>query len=554
MLTVSIKHKFISDESFLIKKQTNYSYAFRKIYMNITKLENITFQKDIQKKFNLNDIEFRSLVSQVKCKYEQTVTEKSNKEQRIVELTKEINGLIKLPKSIKTTRTLFKKRNKIKYLENSLSRDITFGGKETLQKLSRLHNKINVINLIKDPTERNNELNLNQIKINKQIKLWKDNRMLGVYILGEANRKGNRFFEFDFINKTLVYKPYKGKKIEIKYSCFGKHQETLLKLQDLIKNKLISVTLNVTTDKTSITFDDSTLSGFYFDKTERTKEIKSIKEKGYSTDVTKNLINDICKKYHDELRLKKLEGKLEKRYMAIDMNPEYIGFCIADRGDNDITKIVKKGVIDLRGLNTKLKLSSSNPLSKYQNNKRKHELINSLKTLFDMASQYKVSHFISEDIDNINNIDSSFNKQANRKIKNIWHRELTEWQIEKRCVSTGIEHLKVIPAYTSFIGNIMYDNFDATNAALEICRRGMFKFTKGLFYPKLTSTNIDTMSRMMNPRDVQEFKDCQNWVELYKIASHNGLRWRWDWDKVTKPFSVFSMNNPNSKVNLIYFN
>ena len=154
MITIPITHKSVSDEAFLIKKQIDYAYAFHKIHKGLHRLYDGIFPKYIQTKFNLTDIEFRSLVSQVKCKFEQTVTEKDGKEQRIVELSKEILELEKEKKSNKITRQLFKKRNKIKHLEDSLLRDITFGGKETLRKLTKLHNKINEINLIKDPKER----------------------------------------------------------------------------------------------------------------------------------------------------------------------------------------------------------------------------------------------------------------------------------------------------------------------------------------------------------------------------------------------------------------
>lgn len=513
MISIKINHKSVSDEAFIIKKQFDYSFAFRKIYNGIHRLEDILFCKSIQAKFNLTDIEFRSLISQVKCKFEQTVTEKSEKEQRIVELSEELSELEKSEKSNKIIRKLFKMRNKIKYLETSLLRDITFGGKETLRKLTRLHNKINEINLIEDLNERQKQLNLNYEEINKQKALWENKRVLVFYILGEANQKGNRFFDFDFVNNT------------------------------------------------SISFDNTIVNGYYIDEKERRLEVKEIKEKQYSEQVTKDLIKEVYKKYHEQLRAKKLEGKIENRYLAVDLNPEYIGFCIADKGENNIKKIVKKGVIDLRGLNEKLNLASDNSLVKHQNNKRRHELINSLRSLFDMAIQYKVAYFISEDIENIGKNEAFENKTANRKVKNIWHRQITNWQIEKRCTQYGIEHLKVIPVYSSFIGNIMYDNFDATNAALEICRRGMFKYTKGLFYPTLTGTNFDTMSRIMEqqnvqlkPRDVQDFKDCESWAGLYKIAAHNGLRWRWDLDMVKKPYSIFSMDNPNSKVNLIIFN
>ncbi len=247
--------------------------------------------------------------------------------------------------------------------------------------------------------------------------------------------------------------------------------------------------------------------------------------------------------------------------MSVDLNPDYIGYCVADKGIDGIEKIVEKGVIDFTQLHKKLSLSSDNSLSVRQNNKQKHEVSNALKKLFNIVTQYKCAYFVKENIDNIAKNEKLESKQANRKVKNIWHRCITEWQIEKRCITYGIELIEINPVYTSFIGNLMYDNFDATNAAIEICRRGMFKYNKGLFYPPITGTISDTMSTFfelqniqIKPRDIQDFKDCVKWDKLFKIASDNGLRWRWYWEKVEKPYSVFSMNSAKSKVNFIVFN
>ena len=242
------------------------------------------------------------------------------------------------------------------------------------------------------------------------------------------------------------------------------------------------------------------------------------------------------------------------------MNPDYIGYCIADKGIDGIKKIIEKGVINFKELHAKLNLSSDNPLVVRQNNKCKNEVQNSLKELFGIANHYKCAYFVKEDIDNIGKNEAFTNREANRKVKNIWHRTITEWQIEKRCVMFGIQLIDVIPCYTSFIGNIMYDNFDATNAAIEICRKGMFKFEKGLFYPPITGTISDTMSRFfeyqniqLKPRDAQIFKECKTWDKLFRIATDNGLRWRWDWDKVEKACTIFSINSAKSKVSIVRF-
>jgi len=560
MITIPVNINECSDIKYLHSKQINYTYAFHKVHKKIHKINDLKFIKHIQKKFLLTDIEVRSLISEVKVKFEQTTTNKKNQEERIVSLTDEIKYINENKKSIKNTRKIFKKNKKIKEIENSLQIDITFGTKEQLRKITKLHNQINVINKIEDVKKREKELVENALKIKEERSIWDDNRLLHFYILGEANQKGNRFFEFDFKNKTLIYKPKQGVKIVIKYSCTGNHQQKLLQIQELINNKEISVTLNVSEKQVCIAFDDEILSGYYIDKKERTKEVKYVKEKCYSKEQTKEIITKIYAKYYENLRKQKLENKVKNRYISIDKNPEYIGYCIADKGYNGIKKIIKSGVIDFRKLNTKLKLASNDELKIHQNNKREFEIQNAIKRLFEMAIHYQVAYFIEEDIDNISKKESFDCHESNYKVKNIWHRKLTDWQIKKRCIENGIELILINPVYTSFIGNILYDNFDATNAAIEICRRGMFKFNKGLFYPQLTSTISDTMSKIfeqqivqLNLWDAQIFKDCRTWTSLYKTVTNNGLRWRWDWDRVVKSSSVFRLSNENSKVLLVEY-
>jgi IS605 OrfB family transposase len=510
----------------------------------------------------LTDIEFRSLVSDIDNRIEQTKTNKSENEQKIINISEDVKRFNEKEKSNKNTGIVFKKHNKIKELEYSLPQNITFGGKQTLRELTKLHNNIQVINKETDIEKRSKLLAENKLKIDKQTILWKEGRILHFYILGEANQKGNRFFDFDFLNKKIIFKPFKGKKIEIKYSCFGNNQKELLKLQEFINNKSIAVTLSISVKQICLSFDNEILSGFYIDKQKRKKEVECEIKNNFSlsAEEKKELIKFIYKKHYDELKAKKLVNKISNRYISVDMNPDYLGYCIADKGIYGIKKIIEKGVIDFRNLNKKLNLSSDNYLVKNQNNKRKFEIHNALKSLFEIANHYKVAYFVKEDIDGIGKNEKLNSKEANRKTRNIWHREITEWQIEKRCIKYGIELIPIIPVYTSFIGNLIYDYFDATNAAIEICRRGMFKYEKGLFYPPITGTIFDTMSKFfeyqniqLKPRDVQIFKDCKKWDKLFKIASDNGLRWRWNWEMVKKPFSVFSMNSVKSKVKIIRF-
>ena len=63
---------------------------------------------------------------------------------------------------------------------------------------------------------------------------------------------------------------------------------------------------------------------------------------------------------------------------------------------------------------------------------------------------------------------SSSIKISNRKNKNLWKRELFINNLTKRLNILGIRIYSVNPAYSSFIGNLMYDYTDAVNASIEI--------------------------------------------------------------------------------------
>lgn len=254
MITIPVYIKSCSDIDFLGGKQDNYSYAFRKLYASYHKIDDKKYGDYLEKRFGMTNMEFRALQSDVANRIEQTNTNKSNQEERIMDITLDVKELAEEKKSNKNTRSKFKKHNKIKQLDQSLPQNITFGGKEALRGLTKLHNNIQIINREKVVVKKNKALAENQLKINEQTMLWKDKRVLHFYIIGEANQKGNRYFDFDFANKTIIYKPFKGKKIEIKYSCEGVHQKELLKLQELIDGKVIAVTMSISKKQICISF------------------------------------------------------------------------------------------------------------------------------------------------------------------------------------------------------------------------------------------------------------------------------------------------------------
>ena len=99
MITIKLNIKYSSDLDYISSKESNYSYAFRKLYSNFHLIDDLSFISYLKAEFNLNEIEFRSLKAEVKTKLNQTKTFKEKLENDIVELTKELLKLKSLPHS-----------------------------------------------------------------------------------------------------------------------------------------------------------------------------------------------------------------------------------------------------------------------------------------------------------------------------------------------------------------------------------------------------------------------------------------------------------------------
>jgi hypothetical protein len=216
-------------------------------------------------------------------------------------------------------------------------------------------------------------------------------------------------------------------------------------------------------------------------------------------------------------------------YLAVDLNPEFIGFCIVDKMLDGSIKNVHLECIDLSNLSSKLRLSSTDSKQTYQNNKRKYEICEAWKYIFKLATHYKVAHFVLEKLNFKNPTVNTNTSEANRKTKNIWHRTLTTNLINKYCNSLGINKIDVVAAYSSFIGNIQHDYFDPINASLEIARRGIVKYNKGSsIFPVLSGNDFDTMCQF--GLDVQNNIPL-NWKTAFEHFVTSKLRYRRTLDK-----------------------
>jgi hypothetical protein len=533
--TLKLHIKSISDSEFIKNKQQNYSYAIRKLYKHIDKIGDKSFLEFISNEFDLNDIELRSAVSEAKSKFERAMVNKVQEEEMIVDLHEELKKLKDEEKNKKIIRQQFKSYNNLKKKDRNLSKDIVFGTKEILQRLSFLSN---------DKKENKEEIAETRAEFTA-------NRLYPFHLIGEANQNGNRFFNFDLTNRKVVYKPNRKEKIFVEFSNYSSYKNILLKLQHLIDEKEIPVSVMMDSEYINLTFDDELLHGYAVDEKERKKAVEKIKSEHIDKEIQAKLIKAVYVDFYNEQREKKMFGKLSYRYLSVDLNPYYIGCSIMDYIDGDI-KIVSSFYYDLSTAGRKLFRTASDEHRKYINYKRIHGINHIWKDLFETFAYYKCGHLVVETLDFKNKPLET--KEANRQTRYIWHRALTTALINKHCNKNGINKIEITPCYSSLIGNTMYNFFtDPVNASIEIGRRGIGKYIKDKFYPKIDAGTItDTMTRLNPSGDVLYLKDCQSWTDINNQIKESGLRYRAALDDNKKPNKVV-LNLIHSNIKKIVF-
>ena len=539
MITLKLHMTSCSDEQFIHHKISMFSYAVIHTYNAVELVEDKSFEKFLSNKFKLNAIEYDSVVSKAKAIRSSEDSNRKNKEDRI-EYLKEKLSKEKVPSK------RYKIWKKINYLECHLEKKCSFGTKDLQRRLTREYNK----------AERNEE------KIAKLSKQFKDKRLMPFFIVGEANQKGNRFFDLSkLFEGKISYKPFKGKRIELTFKVTKRMFVKLYKLSDLAERKEISVSVSIGNDSVYLTFDEQILSGFAFDGKEYRRELKEAYNNLVFDEEKELKKKEIKKKYYDEQKERMMVGKVKGRCMGIDLNPTKIGFSIIqeDLAKECGYKILKCGYFDLSLLSKKLKVSSNHSMQKKQNNKRTYELSIVIKSLIDMALHYGCEIFAMEDLNfKVDSDDKS--KESNRQIKNIWKREYIVNLIRRRCNENGIELREVNPCYSSFIGNIQHKFEDSTNASIEISRRGLVRFIKGSsIYPHISEADLYTVDSLFE--GVAISSTVANWKDIYQLSQDQFAsqadfehRWRARLDCLPKgEYEKRSLNTYKSKVKLITF-
>lgn len=273
---------------------------------------------------------------------------------------------------------------------------------------------------------------------------YQSKRLQPIQSIGEAPQKGNRKFRISLEMDKVIFKPSKHESFDIIFDGLAKNYKRIIeKLYIAQETKSIPITYQLSQEYIYIMFDEKQL---------------------YSCKGTKSIKN---------------------RIIAIDLNPNYIGWSIVDWKSSDEFKIIKHGVYSIKQISDKENdliqqhLPSDDHRRVYISNKRYHEVMEISKNLINKALYYQCEIFSVEDL-NIKSSDKDKGKKYNRLVNNQWCRNKLLLNLEKRCNIFGIKMIKVIPSYSSFIGNVVFRSLrlsDMELASVEIGRRG-YEFNK----------------------------------------------------------------------------
>jgi IS605 OrfB family transposase len=289
--------------------------------------------------------------------------------------------------------------------------------------------------------------------------------------------KGNRYFKLDVIdNHRIIYKPDKRTCFYIELPKLRKCElEKLRRLQLLAESKTIPLTFSLSKTDVCITYDETVFRDYNYQP-------------------------------------------MENRILSIDSNPNNTGWSVLEFDHTGEFRVLDSGIINIsviNQMNKGRKTNSSDPLKLKETRKRTYEIYELSKFLTEKAKHYRCCKFVVEDLQ-FQPGDRGKGKNFNRLVNNKWNR--TKWfgNLLKRCNIIGIEFVLVNPAYSSVIGNALHGISypDPICAAVEIGRRGLFKFQKGMFYPVITKREELFGHLRKNGQTELDFSNCDDWKDV----------------------------------------
>lgn len=269
-----------------------------------------------------------------------------------------------------------------------------------------------------------------------ELKESKDN---GILSEGEMNQKGNRLFKIEIENNKFLYKRSCKEHYDliIVEKLSDKRKRVLSRLQILMTEKKIPVTIRLKKDIIYITYDEKIVENH-----------------------------------------RKFNNLFTNRVLGIDLNPNYFGISVIEFNYNNNFKIIHKEVIDVSNLQTKSK------------DKIKYELYEINHRILRLCKQWHVGKLACEDL-KFNNKKKFWSKNLNKLCKNNFRFNIIKSHLETLCNTFGVEFIEVNAAYSSIIGNFIHGSNncpDMVASSVEVARRAYKKFEKGWIYPRVIST------------------------------------------------------------------
>ena len=222
--------------------------------------------------------------------------------------------------------------------------------------------------------------------------------------------------------------------------------------------------------------------------------------------------------------------------MAIDINPNYIGWSIVEWLDDSNYNVIKTGLFNIKKINDidneliNNKVKASDPRRKYITNKRRYELFEISKELISIAVRYRVNDFGVEKL-KIQTKNHKKGKKFNKLINNQWIRTDFISNLRKRCSIYKINFHELFCAYSSFVGNLVFRELkqpDPILASIELTRRihekkKNIKDNEHIKFPDFQNF-IDAIQKSLEELRVVE--NFENWKTLYDYAKKIKLTYR----------------------------
>jgi hypothetical protein len=189
------------------------------------------------------------------------------------------------------------------------------------------------------------------------------------------------------------------------------------------------------------------------------------------------------------------------------------------------------------------------------NGQRNHETIHIAIKLFNIFTNFHCSLFGIEDLD-IKSKENDKGKNYNRLVVNEWLRNCLVNQVQKRMDRIGARVVKVIPNYSSFVGNLLYKEMnlpDPILSSIEINRR-VYEFNaqyiekskpkvKVIMFP-----NFETIKGLrIKPLEGFGMKidSVKDWIRLYGFYKNSKVKYRVTLESVqnSRAFSEICIKN-----------